>query len=138
MEKTIITVEATIAAPIEKVWEMWTKPSHIIHWNNASSDWHTTFAENNLRTDGKFRYRMAAKDRSFSFDFEGIYTDVKTNAFIAYTMLDDRKADITFAKSGKKVKIIENFDAETENPIEMQQAGWQAILNNFKKYVETH
>jgi uncharacterized protein YndB with AHSA1/START domain len=75
MEKTIITVEATIAAPIEKVWEMWTKPSHIIHWNNASSDWHTTFAENNLRTDGKFRYRMAAKDRSFSFDFEGIYTD---------------------------------------------------------------
>jgi uncharacterized protein YndB with AHSA1/START domain len=134
--KETITVETFVNAPIEKVWLFWTKPEHIIKWNSASEDWHTTRAENDLRIGGKFLSRMEAKDKSFGFDFEGIYTDVITNEKISYTLLDDRKVTITFSQIENKVQIKETFEAETENTLEWQKLGWQAILNNFKRYIE--
>jgi uncharacterized protein YndB with AHSA1/START domain len=134
--KEIITIETIVIAPIEKVWAFWTKPEHITQWNNASEDWHTTRAENDLRIGGKFLSRMEAKDGSFGFDFEGIYTEVITNKKISYTILDDRKVTITFLQTENGVQITESFEAETENSLELQKLGWQAILNNFKKYVE--
>jgi uncharacterized protein YndB with AHSA1/START domain len=137
MEKTKITVEVTINAPIKKVWKLWTSPEHIVKWNNASDDWHTTKAENDLRIGGKFVSRMEAKDGSFGFDFGGVYDDVKTNELIAYTMDDSRKVRITFLENSYVAEVSETFEAESSNPIEMQRGGWQAILDNFKKYVET-
>lgn len=134
--KTIITVETMVNAPVEKVWEYWTKPEHITKWNNASEDWHTPHAENDLRAGGKFSSRMEAKDGSFGFDFGGAYDAVNTNEYIEYTLGDGRKVKIKFMNEGDKTKIVESFDAETENTEEMQKGGWQAILNNFKKYVE--
>ena len=136
--KENITIEAHVNAPIEKIWELWTKPEHIKKWNNASDDWHTTRAENDLRIGGKFLSRMEAKDGSFGFDFEGIYDDVTTNQKISYTLLDDRKVDITFLQTENGVKITETFEAENENSLELQKQGWQAILNNFKNYVENN
>lgn len=136
LEKTIITVENTINAPIDKVWECWTKPEHITQWNNASDDWHTPHAENDLRTGGKFVSRMEAKDGSMGFDFGGIYDSVITNQYIGYTMDDSRKVKITFTANGDKTKVTESFEAENTNSIELQQGGWQAILDNFKKYAE--
>ena len=134
--KETITVETLVNATIEKVWTFWTKPEHITQWNNASEDWHTTRAENDLRIGGKFLSRMEATDGSFGFDFEGIYTDVITNEKISYTLLDDRKVTITFSPTENGVQISETFEAETENSLELQKLGWQAILNNFKKHVE--
>lgn len=131
-----ITVEITVNAPIEKVWGCWTEPKHITKWNNASPNWHTPFAENDLRVGGKFLSRMEAKDGSFGFDFWGIYDEVKLHEIIAYTLGDERKVEITFIVQGNETKVIENFEAETENSIELQQSGWQAILDNFKKYTE--
>jgi uncharacterized protein YndB with AHSA1/START domain len=134
--KETITVEIHVNAPIEKIWKFWTKPEYIIKWNNASEDWHTPRAENDLRIGGKFLSRMEAKDGSFGFDFEGIYDEVATNKKISYTLLDGRKVDVTFSQTEKGVKIAETFEAENENSIELQKQGWQAILNNFKTYVE--
>src|SRR4051812_7986949 len=131
-----ITVKATVNAPVEKAWEYWTEPEHITKWNNASDDWHTPLAENDLTVGGKFLTRMEAKNGSFGFDFGGIYDEVKLNEVIAYTLEDGRKVDITFNDQGNETEVIETFDAETSNSIEMQQTGWQAILNNFKKYIE--
>lgn len=135
-KREVITVQATVNAPIEKVWDCWTNPAHIIHWNNASADWHTPHAENDLRTGGKFLSRMEARDGSIGFDFEGIYDVVKKNERIAYTMADGRKVQITFAKSGTQTTVTEKFDAEEINSIELQKGGWQSILDNFKKYTE--
>lgn len=135
--KTTITVEATINVPVEKVWKLWTLPEHITKWNSASDDWHTPRAENDLRTGGKFVSRMEAKDGSFGFDFGGVYDKVITNELIAYTMGDGRKAKVTFSSEGNKTKVTEAFEAESQNPVEMQKGGWQAILNNFKKYAES-
>ena len=134
--KTVITVESTINAPIEKVWEYWAKPEHIVQWNSASDDWHTPRAENDLRVGGKFTARMEAKDGSFGFDFEGIYKAVTTNEHIEYTIADGRKVQIDFSRDGDKTKVKESFEAESQNSIEMQRGGWQSILDNFKKYVE--
>ena len=134
--KKTITVETLIKSPIEKVWEFWTNPEHITKWCTASEDWHTTRAENNLQIGDKFLTRMEAKDGSFGFDFEGIYTDVITNKKISYTTLDDRKVNITFSQTENGVQITETFEAENQNPLEMQKTGWQAILNNFKTYIE--
>ena len=134
--KETITVETLVDAPIEKVWEFWTKPEHITKWNHASDDWQTTRAENDLRIGGKFLSRMEAKDGSFGFDFEGIYTEVIAKEKISYTILDDRKVIITFLETNNAVQLIEVFEAETENTVELQKNGWQAILNNFKNYVE--
>ena len=135
-EKTIITIENTINAPVEKVWENWTKPEHIVRWNNASDDWHTTRAENDLRVGGSFLSRMEAKDGSFGFDFGGVYDAVTTNDYIEYTLGDGRKVQTTFTPQGNKTNIVVNFEAETTNSVEMQRGGWQAILDNFKKYTE--
>ncbi len=137
MEKGImITVEATINAPVAKVWEFWTAPEHITQWCFASDDWHAPKATNDVRVGGDFSTTMAAKEGSFSFDFGGTYTEVKNNEVIGYTMGDGRVARILFKDNGNTTDIVETFEAETENPVEMQQGGWQAILNNFKKHVE--
>jgi uncharacterized protein YndB with AHSA1/START domain len=133
---SIITIENTMNVPVNKVWQYFTLPQHITQWNNASEDWHTPLAENDLRVGGKFLSRMEAKDGSMGFDFWGIYDDIKTNEFIAYTMGDGRKVKISFLSFGNQTKIVTIFEAETENPIELQQSGWQAILDNFKKYAE--
>jgi uncharacterized protein YndB with AHSA1/START domain len=137
-EKTQIKVETTVNAPIEKVWKMFVTPEDIIHWNNASEDWCSPKAENDLRQGGKFVYRMEAKDGSVGFDFWGIYDEVKTNERIAYTMGDDRKVEVLFTGDGSETKVVETFEAEGTHSIELQQGGWRAILNNFKKYVEAN
>ena len=131
-----ITIETTVAEPIEKVWEYWTEPIHIKNWNSASDDWHTPQAENDLRVGGKFSSRMEAKDGSFGFDFGGVYDAVEKHKYIAYTLGDQRKVNITFSSEGNETKVVETFDAENTHSIEMQRGGWQAILNNFKNYTE--
>jgi uncharacterized protein YndB with AHSA1/START domain len=136
--KKTITVESTVKAPVEKVWNFWTLPEHITKWNNASEDWHTPHAENDLRVGGKFASRMEAKDGSFGFDFGGVYDEVKPLELIEYTIGDGRKVKVTFLSKGNETKITETFEAEGQNPIEMQRGGWQSILDNFKKYVETN
>jgi uncharacterized protein YndB with AHSA1/START domain len=136
--KTAITIETTINAPVEKVWKLWTLPEHITKWNSASDDWHTPKAENDLRVGGKFAARMEAKDGSFGFDFGGVYDAVKTNELIEYTLGDGRKVAVHFTPNGNETKLSETFEAENTNSIEMQRSGWQAILNNFKKYVEAN
>ena len=134
---TMIKIEALVHAPVEKIWAAWTEPQHITNWAFASDDWHAPHAENDLRVDGRFSTTMAAKDGSFSFDFGGVYTEVKPLESIKYTMDDGRVSDITFTQQGNATHIVQNFEAETENPVELQQGGWQAILNNFKKYAES-
>lgn len=136
--KTKVTVEATIKAPVEKVWKLWSTPEDIKQWNSASDDWHTPKAENDLRKGGTFSSRMEAKDGSFGFDFGGVYDEVITHQLIAYTMGDGRTVKVSFTANGNETRLTEIFDAEDQNPVEMQQAGWQAILNNFKKYAETN
>jgi len=137
-EKTLLTVENTINAPVEKVWEYWTKPEHITKWNNASDDWHTPWAKNDLREGGSFSARMEAKDGSMGFDFGGVYDAVKPNEYIEYTLGDGRKVKIFFTSKGNTTKVVESFEAENTNSLEMQQGGWQAIMDNFKKYTEAH
>ncbi|GIP36480.1 SRPBCC family protein [Paenibacillus sp. J2TS4] len=123
-----ITVETTVHASVGEVWEYWTEPQHITKWCNASDDWHAPNAENDLRVGGRFLTRMEAKDGSFGFDFGGVYDEVRLNEFISYTMEDGRKVAITFISQENDTKVIEAFEAETTNSIEMQEAGWQAIL----------
>ena len=133
-----ITVSAAIKAPVNKVWELWTMPEHIVKWNHASEDWHTPHAQNDIRPGGKFLWRMEARDRSFGFDFGGVYDQVKLNELITYTIGDGRKVRIIFADRDNETLVTETFEAENTNPIEMQRGGWQAILNNFRKYVEAN
>ncbi|MCP9750945.1 SRPBCC family protein [Ferruginibacter sp. HRS2-29] len=135
-EKTVITVTATVNAPVSKVWEYWNTPAHITKWAFASPDWHTPTASNDLRAGGSFSSRMEAKDGSMGFDFGGIYDAVEENNYIGYTLGDQRKVKITFIADGDSTHISESFDAEEQNPVEMQQMGWQAILDNFKNYTE--
>lgn len=136
MNKTAIRIEATINAPAEKVWKLWTLPEHITQWNQADPSWHCPSASNDLRPGGKFTSRMEAKDGSFGFDFGGTYDKVVPNKIIAYTMEDGRKAEVAFTASGNTTGIVTVFEAENENPVEMQKGGWQSILNSFKKYAE--
>jgi uncharacterized protein YndB with AHSA1/START domain len=139
MNKPIfITAKAIIEAPVSQVWKLWTNPQDILRWNNASEDWHTTRAENDLRIGGSFLFRMEAKDGSFGFDFYGQYDDVVENQLIAYTLGDERKVSVAFQSNGSNTEVVEIFEAETTNPAEMQKTGWQAILNNFKMYVESN
>ena len=135
MEKTI-TVQATISAPVEKVWDYWTLPEHITQWNAASDDWHTPHAENDLRPGGKFLSRMEARDGKVGFDFEGTYETVIKYALIVYSMPNGRKVKVYFSGEGEITNIVETFDAEDIHTAEQQRAGWQAILNNFKSYTE--
>ena len=136
MEKTTITITATVAANPSKVWAYWTKPEHIVKWNFASDDWHCPTAENNLSVGGTYNARMESKDGSMGFNFIAVYTQVIEPQKIAYTMADGRQATTTFENDEGKTKVTTTFDAESTNPIDLQKAGWQAILNNFKQYVE--
>ena len=135
-EKTMITIEADVNAPVEKVWNYWTSPEHIVRWNNASDDWHTPRAENDLVAGGKFSSRMESKDGTMGFDFEGHYTEVEKHKLIAYTLGDGRTVSIQFEDRGGKTFIRETFEAENTHPADFQKKGWQAILDNFKKYSE--
>lgn len=134
----MIAVQTTVRAPLEMVWSYWTEPQHIQAWNAASDDWHTPHATNDVRVGGQFTARMEAKDKSVGFDFAGTYTDVVPRARLAYTMGDGRKVEITFDETADGVNVVESFDAEEMNPVEMQRAGWQAILDRFKTYTEAH
>lgn len=138
MNTTKITIETTISSDVRKVWDYWTKPEHITKWNFAADDWHCPRAENDLRVGGKLSSRMEAKDGSFGFDFEAIYDEVIEHKKISYTMTDGRQAITDFENNNGKTKVSTTFDAENENPVEMQKSGWQAILDNFKKYVEVN
>lgn len=135
-KKSTITVEANVNAPVEKVWYLWTSPGHITKWNRASEDWHTPWAENDLRKGGTFTSRMEARDGSAGFDFNGIYDEVKEHRSIGYTMDDGRQVQVHFTENGNTTRVTETFDSEDSNPRKMQQDGWQAILNNFKTYTE--
>ncbi len=131
-----IKVQVSVKVPVQEAWSFWTDPLHIIKWNAASDDWHTTFAENDLRKGGSFSSRMEAKDGSVGFDFEGTYTQVLARSKIVYTMGDRRKVTVTFLEDKISTTIIEEFDPESTNSHEKQKIGWQSILNNFKRYVE--
>ena len=133
-----ITIQALVKAPIEKVWQFWNEPQHIMNWAFASEDWETPAAQNDLQVGGKFVTTMAAKDKSASFDFNGVYTKVDNHETIEYTMDDGRKVSVKFKIVSDGVQVTETFDPENENSDEMQRAGWQAILNNFKKDVEAN
>lgn len=135
-ENTTITIKATISAPASMVWKYWTTPEDIVNWNNASDDWHTPHAENNVCVGGNFNYRMEAKDGSAGFNFVGVYDNVILHRKIEYTIGDGRKVKVLFSESGNITEVTETFEAEKNNPVEMQRDGWQSILDNFKKYVE--
>lgn len=137
IEKTNITVQTTVKAPVEKVWHLWTDPKHIIRWNSATPEWHTPEAENDVREGGRFRFRMESKDGSMGFDFTGTYQKIVEHREISYNMDDGRTAQIIFMQQGDETIITETFEAENTHDEEMQRAGWQAILNNFKAYAET-
>jgi uncharacterized protein YndB with AHSA1/START domain len=131
-----ITIESHAKAPVAAVWRAWNTPADIKQWNAASDDWHTTRSEVDLREGGKFLSRMEAKDGSFGFDFEGTYTKVVPNEAIEYAMADGREVQTTFSEVNGGTRIQTTFDAESENPVEMQREGWQAILDNFVRHVE--
>lgn len=136
--KDKIKITATVNSDIDNVWKTWTEPEHIKHWNNASPDWHTPRAENDLRNGGKFITRMEAKDGSMGFDFGGTYDEVLPNKNIRYTLDDGRKVDINFVETNEGISITETFEPESQNPEDMQRQGWQGILDNFKKYLESN
>ena len=131
-----ITVETVVKAGLSRVWDAWNNPEDIKQWNAAQDDWHTTRSTVDLRDGGKFTARMEAKDGSVGFDFEGTYTRVVPRQTLEYRMSDGREVQVEFAERGNGVLVKETFDAETENPAELQRAGWQAILDNFARYVE--
>lgn len=136
-KKTVkITVQTTVQVPVEKAWKYWTGPEHIINWNFASDDWCCPSAATDLRVNGKFTSRMEARDGSMGFDFEGIFEEIKPNALIKYGLGDQRKVEVRFETVKNATRITEIFDAENENPVELQRQGWQAILENFRKYAE--
>jgi uncharacterized protein YndB with AHSA1/START domain len=134
--KTSITIGTVVAAPVEAVWTAFTTPEDIMQWNNASPDWHTPAATNDLRVGGTFTSRMAARDGSAAFDFAGVYDEVEPHKRIAYTIGDGRKVSVDFSTTDEGTRIVETFEAETTHSIDMQRGGWQAILDNFKKYAE--
>ena len=131
-----ITVEKIIKAPLAKIWDAYVTPEDIKQWNAASDDWHTTTASVDLREGGAFSSRMEAKDGSFGFDFAGTYTKIVPHKLIEYSF-GDRTGSVEFIANDNAVTIRSTFDAEKENPLEMQRQGWQAILDNFAKHVES-
>lgn len=133
---TKITVQTTVKAPVEKVWKYWNEPQHITQWSFASEDWHAPSATNDLRPGGKLVVRMEAKDGSAGFDFSGTYDVVNEPKEVTFTLDDGRKVNVVFTAQGDETLIVETFDAESSFPVEYQQAGWQAILDNFKRHVE--
>lgn len=137
MDKKTITINVRVQVPIDKVWEYWTKPEHIINWNFASDEWHTPSATNDLRPEGRFSYRMEAKDGSMGFDLEGTYTEIENEKKISSILDDKREVNVEFKSEENNTLINESFEAENTHSIEMQRDGWQEILNNFKKYAES-
>ncbi len=135
-ENFSITIQVNIRVNLDTIWEKWNEPQSICQWYVATETWHTPRAENDLRVGGKFSTRMEAKDGSFGFDFGGFYTIVEPRKRIEYTLEDGRKVQVHFTQENESVVITESFEGEDENPYEMQRDGWQAILNNFKKYIE--
>ena len=133
---TFMTVETIINAPLNSVWKKWTSPEHIQHWNFASPDWHCPSAKTDLQVGGEFHYEMAARDGSMSFDFGGTFLQIEEQKSLDILIGDGRKMKVTFASTEMGTKVTEQFEPENENPKEMQQAGWQQILDNFKAYVE--
>lgn len=131
-----ITVQTKINSSIDQVWECWTNPKHVMHWNFASEDWCCPAATNDLTVGSEFHYTMAAKDNSMSFDFWGTYQEILKHQNIEIILGDGRKMNVIFESTNDGVTVTENFEPESENPVELQQAGWQLILDNFKKYVE--
>ena len=138
MANPIIKIETTIEADSSLVWDYYTQPAHITKWNFASDDWHCPMAENDLRVGGKYRVRMEAKDGSFGFDLEAIYKSMDLGKGFVYMMSDDGMVTVSMTPEGNNTHIIIEFEAENMNSVELQRAGWQAILNNFKKHTETY
>ncbi len=134
---TNIQVKTSIKCDIKKVWEYFTKPKHIVKWNHASDDWNCPYAENDFHVGGKFLYTMSAKDGSASFDFEGVYTDIKKFKLIEYDINDGRHVKVQITSIPNGTKITETFEAENTNPVKLQKDGWQAILDNLRKYTES-
>lgn len=134
---TTITVQALVQAPLAVVWDCWTQPSHITKWNFASPDWHCPSATNDLQAGGAFHYQMAARDGSFSFDFNGIYDTVEPMRSLSYHIEDGRSVTVSFESTPEGIQVTEVFEPESENSQELQAAGWQAILDNFRNYVHS-
>lgn len=133
-----IKVTATVNAGTKKVWDFYTQPKHITNWNFADPSWHCPSATNDLNVGGKYAARMEAKDGSFGFDFEAVYNEIVLNEKIVYTMADGRQAEVLFKGDNNTTEVVVTFDAETQNSLELQKNGWQAILDSFKKYTETY
>lgn len=133
-----ITIETTVKASPEKAWKIWNTAADIIKWCTPSPEWHTPSAENDLRVGGTYKARMEAKDGSMGFDFGAVYDEVTPNKHFAYTIADGRKVVVDFIPEGNQTKIVQTFDPETQNPVEFQRAGWQAILDNYKAYVDAN
>jgi uncharacterized protein YndB with AHSA1/START domain len=134
MKREQITVETQVAAPVEEVWRAYTTPADVKQWNAASDDWHTTAATVDLRVGGAFSSRMEAKDGSVGFDFAGTYTKIENHKLIEYEF-GGRSARVEFTPEQAGVRVKVTFDAESENPVEMQRAGWQSILDSFARHV---
>lgn len=131
-----ITVETLVAAPIESAWDAWVTPEHIKRWNFATDTWCCPSAETDLRLGGAFKYRMEAKDGSFGFDFEGVFTKVEPPHALRFALGDDRHVAVEFTQTEHGTRVVETFDAEDENSAELQRQGWQSILDHFKRYIE--
>lgn len=138
MNLKMIKVQNTINAPIDKVWDLWTLPEHIMNWNIPFLDWHTPYVENDLKVGGKFKFRMTAIDGSEGFDFEGIYTKIEKFVLIEYQLLDNRTAGVRFENNGTEVKLTEMFEPEKQNSEEMQEKFCKAVIQKFKEYVENY
>ena len=137
MNRDKIKIYSEISANRKKVWDYYTNPIHIVNWNFASEDWCCPKAENDLQIGGTYKARMEAKDGSFGFDFEAVYKEINPLESFSYCF-ENRNIQVRFEEMGKNIKVMIEFDPESENPIEMQKNGWQSILNNFKKYVESN
>ena len=138
MSAPFIIVSALVSAPLEKVWQAWTLPQHVMHWNQASPDWHCPLAEIDLQVGGKFSYRMAAKDESFQFDFSGAYQEIESQKALKILLDDGRVWEVDFdQQDANSTLVTERFEPENDNPRELQEGGWQAILNSFKSYTES-
>lgn len=136
MKDNAITVQNLVKKPIDKVWESWTSPEHITQWNQASPEWHCPKASNDVSEGGNFSFTMAAKDGSFSFDLTGVYSNVVKNAFLAYTFPDGRDVEVRFSEVADGVEVVQTFDPEHMNPLDLQRLGWQSIMDSFKSYTE--
>ena len=131
-----ITITATVHADVRKAWDYYTQPGHITQWNFADPSWFCPSASNDMRVGGKYSARMEARDGSFGFDFEAVYSEIADGKSFAFGMPDGRQVSVGFEGKGKDTVVTVSFDPEDENPVEFQRAGWQAILDNYKKYTE--